>query len=72
MLIYVLVSIVDTLYLSFKNKKNLVLQLPPIYLIMHISYAFGMLAGLSLILTGAGKQESKNEVKIKKIKTIPG
>jgi len=42
--LYIILAIIDSLYLSFKYKRFLVLWLPSLYLIMHISYAIGMLA----------------------------
>lgn len=68
---YIILGIMDAAYLSFKNKKNLILQLPIIYMIMHISYALGMIGRLLLIL--AKTKYSRNnykEVKVKKIKSF--
>ncbi len=45
LIVYVVLAVMDSLYLSFKNKKNLIM-LPAIYLIMHLSYACGMLTGI--------------------------
>ena len=44
--VYVFFAIVDALYFSLKNKKNLTYVLPFTYIIMHISYAVGMLGCL--------------------------
>jgi len=43
--VYLVLAIVDSLYLSFRYKKNL-MTLPVIYLIMHLSYACGLLSGI--------------------------
>jgi GT2 family glycosyltransferase len=42
-IVYIVLAVIDSIYLSFKNKKNLII-LPAIYLIMHFSYACGMLS----------------------------
>lgn len=50
--IYILLAIMDAAYLSLKNKKNLVFALPCIYIIMHLSYAAGMLTSLARRFAG--------------------
>ncbi|MBN1793669.1 MAG: glycosyltransferase [Candidatus Omnitrophica bacterium] len=44
--IYFFLGVTDAIWLSWRNRKNLVLQLPFIYLVMHLSYATGFLARL--------------------------
>ena len=43
--LYIVLAVIDSIYLSLKNKKNLVI-LPIIYLVMHFSYACGILSGI--------------------------
>jgi len=43
---YLILGIADSAFLSFKNKKNLILFLPTIYMIMHLSYSAGMVSSL--------------------------
>ena len=50
LIIYIFLAVIDSSYLSLKNKRNLMI-LPVIYLIMHFSYAFGMLAGICKNIT---------------------
>ena len=45
LIVYIVLAVVDSAYLSFKNKKNLII-LPALYLIMHFSYACGMISGI--------------------------
>ena len=51
MFVYLTLAAIDSIYLSLKNRKNLVI-LPAIYLIMHFSYAFGMLSGICKNIVG--------------------
>jgi len=44
--VYIFFAVMDAIYLSFKNRRNLVFVLPILYLIMHISYGIGMLFAL--------------------------
>ena len=44
-IVYIGLAAIDSFYLSLKHKRSLVI-LPAIYLIMHFSYAFGMLSGI--------------------------
>lgn len=44
--IYISFAIMDASYISFKNKKNMVFNLPAVYVIMHLSYGIGMLSSL--------------------------
>jgi GT2 family glycosyltransferase len=43
--IYLSLAVIDSIYLSLKNRKNLII-LPAVYFIMHFSYALGMLSGI--------------------------
>lgn len=49
-IVYIVLAAIDSIYLSSKNKKNLII-LPAIYLIMHFSYACGMLSGICKNIT---------------------
>jgi len=44
--LYIFLALVDSFYLSFKNKRVLFFILPLLYMVMHISYAAGMLLGI--------------------------
>lgn len=50
LIVYISLAVVDSLYLSVKHRKNLLI-LPAIYLAMHFSYAFGMLSGICRNIT---------------------
>jgi len=61
--IYAALGLIDAIHVSFKNKKPLVLELPLLYFIMHISYGIGMLIGLLRM-----KNERRNMTDCKVIK----
>lgn len=46
LLLYFLISIIISLYIAIKEKDSLALFLPFLFLILHISYGFGMISGL--------------------------
>jgi succinoglycan biosynthesis protein ExoA len=50
LIVYIVLAVADSIYLSFKNKKNLII-LPVIYLMMHFSYACGMISGICANMT---------------------
>jgi GT2 family glycosyltransferase len=50
LIVYISLAVIDSLYLSVKHRKNLLI-LPVIYLAMHFSYAFGMLSGICRNIT---------------------
>jgi succinoglycan biosynthesis protein ExoA len=41
--IYIFLAITDAVHLSFKNRTNAVFKLPLLYMLMHLSYASGMI-----------------------------
>ena len=60
LIIYIVLAMIDSIYLSLKHKKNLII-LPFIYLIMHFSYACGILSGI------CGKIILKKRITIRKL-----
>jgi len=62
--IYVAFALIDAAYISFKNKKLLVLELPLIYIIMHISYGAGMLIGLFKISSPKKRRREASDCKV--------
>jgi len=50
LIVYISLAVIDSLYLSVKHRKNLLI-LPAIYLVMHFSYAFGMLSEICRNIT---------------------
>ena len=71
LLIYIIMGTIDAFYLSFKNKKNLIVQLPVIYAIMHISYALGMIGGLLMYFKKPQHEKNEcNQVKIVTMKSL--
>lgn len=62
--IYVAFALIDAAYISFKNKKPLVLELPLIYIIMHISYGTGMLMGLFKISSPKKRRREAGDCKV--------
>jgi len=50
LIIYIFLAVIDSGYLSLKNRKNLII-LPVIYMVMHFSYGCGMLAGICKNIT---------------------
>jgi len=70
LIIYISLAVIDSGYLSLKNKKNLII-LPAVYLIMHFSYACGMLSGIyKSIARKRAKVSPKVNHKIVHIKEI--
>ena len=68
--VYIVLAVADSVHLSFKNKKNLLI-LPAIYLIMHFSYACGMLSGIFKNISRKRKNVAKEkDFKIIHIKEI--
>ena len=63
---YLTLALTDTLYIIFVKKKNLLL-LVPIYILMHISYAMGMIRGLVLQFSYRVPANPSEEILIKHI-----
>jgi len=63
---YLTLALIDTLYSIFIKKKNLLL-LVPIYILMHISYAMGMIRGLVLQFSYRVPANPSEEILIKHI-----
>jgi len=57
--VYLFLAGIDSAYLSLKNRKNLLI-LPLFYLIMHFSYASGMIAGFLRSFNRSGPGEAAN------------
>jgi GT2 family glycosyltransferase len=72
LLAYVILALSDSLYLSLKNKKNIVLQLPFIYVVMHISYAFGICSRFFRFVKKRCRRFEEGEVTITVVKSIFG
>lgn len=68
--IYMALAVIDAAYVSFKNRKLLVFELPLIYIIMHISYGAGMLIGLLKIFRPKKKRNETADCKVIKIQKI--
>lgn len=66
---YICLGLIDAVYASFKNKRNLVLMLPPLYIIIHLSYGIGMLSALAWRFKKMDNRKTllAQEVKIKRI-----
>lgn len=69
--LYLVLAVLDAAYLLFRNKSISALGLPLIYLIMHISYAFGMIGGLvKKLVRTKDKEAAYYESKVRAIKPL--
>lgn len=69
--IYLFIGIIDSIYLSFLNKRVLVFSLPLLYFLMHLSYALGMVSEfIRLLIRSRPDKKDGIAVKVRKIKSL--
>ena len=59
--VYFIINLTYTIYESLNRKSGLLIYLPLVYFIMHLSYGIGFIAGLYYFLNRWGKNELVNE-----------